>query len=116
VQLIEAAFNSIGQQLPALVVGTMTGSQAVVLTSMFANATWLTYAFFAFLQSVPEPTSEIYIPTEVQGLIDSKSVKVKVLHTSNHWYGITYPEDKQQLVGFISECVENQLYPSNLWE
>ena len=73
-------------------------------------------AFFAFLQSVPEPTSEIYIPTEVQHLIDSKSVKVKVLHTSDRWYGITYPEDKEQLVGFISECIENQLYPSNLWE
>lgn len=73
-------------------------------------------AFHAFLQSVPEPTAEIYIPTEVQHLIDSKSVKVKVLHTSDRWYGITYPEDKEQLVGFISECVENQLYPSNLWE
>lgn len=73
-------------------------------------------AFCAFLQSVPEPTSEIYIPTEVQHLIDSKSVKVKVLHTSDRWHGITYPEDKEQLVEFISDCVDNQLYPSNLWE
>ena len=73
-------------------------------------------AFYAFLQSVPEPTSEIYIPTEVQHLIYSKRVKVKVLQTPDRWYGITYPEDKEQLVGFISECVENQLYPSNLWE
>jgi len=73
-------------------------------------------AFNAFLQSVPEPTLEIYIPTEVQHLIDSKSVKVKVLHTSDRWHGITYPEDKAQLVEFISECIENQLYPSNLWE
>ena len=73
-------------------------------------------AFFAFLQSVPEPTSEIYIPTEVQHLIDSKSVKVKVLHTSDRWHGITYPKDKALLVAFISECIENQLYPINLWE
>lgn len=73
-------------------------------------------AFCAFLQSVPEPTSEIYIPTEVQHLIDSKSVKVKVLHTSDRWHGITYPEDKEQLVEFISDCVEKHLYPSNLWE
>ena len=73
-------------------------------------------AFYAFLQSVPEPTAEIYIPTEVQHLIDYKSVKVKVLHTSDRWYGITYPEDKELLVEFISECIENQLYPSNLWE
>ncbi|MFM1754128.1 MAG: hypothetical protein RLZZ236_1067 [Bacteroidota bacterium] len=73
-------------------------------------------AFCAFLQSVPEPTSEIYIPTEVQHLIDSKSVKVKVLHTADRWHGITYPEDKEQLVEFISDCVEKHLYPSNLWE
>ena len=73
-------------------------------------------SFYAFLQSVPEPTSEIYIPTEVQHLIDSKSVKVKVLHTSDRWHGITYPEDKALLVAFISECIENQLYPINLWE
>ncbi len=73
-------------------------------------------AFCAFLQSVPEPTSEIYIPTEVQHLIDSKTIKVKVLHTADRWHGITYPEDKEQLVEFISDCVDNQLYPSNLWE
>jgi NDP-sugar pyrophosphorylase family protein len=73
-------------------------------------------AFYTFLKSVPGPTSEIYIPTEVQGLIDSKSVKVKVLHTSDCWHGITYPEDKEQLVRFISEYVKNLLYPGNLWE
>ncbi|MEN9929150.1 MAG: hypothetical protein RLZZ231_1071 [Bacteroidota bacterium] len=73
-------------------------------------------AFHAFLKAVPESTSEIYIPTEVQRLIENQSCKVKVLQTTDRWHGITYPEDKVQLVGFISECVEDQLYPSNLWE
>ena len=86
--------------------------------SYTTSAKWRTtiHAFYAFLQSVPEPTSEIYIPTEVQRLIENQSCKVKVLQTADCWHGITYPEDKEQLVGFISECVENQLYPSNLWE
>lgn len=38
VQIIEGAFNSIGQQLPALVAGAATGSQPLVLASMFANS------------------------------------------------------------------------------
>ncbi|BDB56684.1 nucleotidyltransferase family protein [Flavobacterium ammonificans] len=73
-------------------------------------------AFYAFLESVPDPTSELYIPTEVQRMIDSKSVKVSVLDTTDCWHGITYPEDKVQLVDFISECVTNKLYPSELWK
>lgn len=73
-------------------------------------------AFYAFLESVPDPTTELYIPTEVQQMIDSKSAKVSVLDTTDCWHGITYPEDKEQLVDFISECVTNKLYPSELWE
>jgi hypothetical protein len=42
-EIIEGAFNSIGQQLPALVAGVATGSQALVLTSMFANSFGQTY-------------------------------------------------------------------------
>jgi hypothetical protein len=38
VQIIEGAFNSIGQQMPALVAGVATGSQPLVLASMFANS------------------------------------------------------------------------------
>jgi hypothetical protein len=49
-------------------------------------------------------------------MIDSKSVKVSVLDTTDYWHGITYPEDKEELVDFISECVTNKLYPSELWK
>lgn len=38
VQIIEGAFNSIGQQMPALIAGVATGSQPLVLASMFANS------------------------------------------------------------------------------
>lgn len=43
VQIIEGAFNSIGQQLPALVAGVATGSEPLVLASMFANSFGQTY-------------------------------------------------------------------------
>jgi dTDP-glucose pyrophosphorylase len=73
-------------------------------------------SFYQFLGSNPSSTSEIYIPTEIQKLIDTQNLQVKVLATSDKWYGITYPEDKQQLVDFISESVSNKLYPSELWK
>lgn len=73
-------------------------------------------AFSEFLRSNPDTTSEIYIPTEIQRLIETQSNIVKVLQTTDRWYGITYPEDKAQLVHFISECMTNQLYPINLWK
>jgi dTDP-glucose pyrophosphorylase len=73
-------------------------------------------SFYQFLGSNPSSTSEIYIPTEIQKLIDTQNLQVKVLATSDKWYGITYPEDKQQLVDFISESVSNELYPSELWK
>ena len=73
-------------------------------------------SFCQFLGSNPSSTSEIYIPTEIQKLIDTQNLRVKVLATSDKWYGITYPDDKQQLVDFISESVSNELYPSELWK
>lgn len=73
-------------------------------------------SFHHFLSSNPSSTSEIYIPTEIQNLIDTQNLQVKVLATSDKWYGITYPEDKKQLVDFISESVTNKLYPSELWQ
>lgn len=73
-------------------------------------------SFYQFLGSNPSSTSEIYIPTEIQKLIDTQNLRVKVLETSDQWYGITYSEDKIQLVNFISECVSNKFYPSELWQ
>lgn len=73
-------------------------------------------SFYQFLGSNPSSSAEIFIPSEVQKQIDKKHTIVKVLQTKDKWYGITYPEDKKQLVDFISECIENQFYPNNLWK
>lgn len=78
--------------------------------------TALEKAFHQFLSSNPSVSSEIYIPTEVQNLIDTQNLQVKVLETSDKWYGITYPEDKGQLVGFINNAISSQLYPDQLWK
>ena len=40
----------------------------------------------------------------------------KILRTSAVWHGMTYKEDKEDLVNSIRELVENGIYPKTLWK
>ena len=59
--------------------------------------------------------AEFYIPTVVNSLIRSKKVTVKVLNTSSKWFGITYAEDKAQVVMQVNSLVRQGIYPEKLW-
>ena len=59
---------------------------------------------------------EYLIPDVVFDRIRSGEIKVKVVDTDAVWHGITYREDKEELVEFINKLIEEGVYPSNLWE
>lgn len=59
---------------------------------------------------------EYYIPDAVYKCIEKNIATVKVLHTTAKWYGITYREDKEELVNAIKKMVEEKKYPQNLWK
>lgn len=58
---------------------------------------------------------EYLIPDVVFERIENNDIKVKVVDTSAVWHGITYKEDKEELVDYISSLIEKGEYPSNLW-
>lgn len=58
---------------------------------------------------------EYLIPDVVFEQIKKGMVKVDVLKTTARWYGITYKEDKEQLVKSINDLVQDGMYPNNLW-
>jgi hypothetical protein len=58
--------------------------------------------------------SENYIPTVVDSLIRSNLADCSVLDTSSHWFGVTYPEDKQHVVASIRKLIESGEYPAVL--
>ena len=58
---------------------------------------------------------EYLIPDIVFEQIKKGMIKVDVLPTTARWYGITYKEDKEQLVKSINDLVQEGLYPNNLW-
>ena len=59
---------------------------------------------------------EFLIPDSVFKAINDKKIKVKVLDTTEKWYGITYKEDKESLVLAINNMIVNGKYPKKLWD
>ncbi len=58
---------------------------------------------------------EFFLPFIVDQSI-KKDIGVKVIETESKWYGVTYQEDKAQVVQAISEMIAQEQYPIKLWE
>ena len=61
-------------------------------------------------------TCEFLIPNSVFKKIYDGTVTVKVLNTDEKWFGVTYKEDKPDLVNAINKMIEEGKYPKNLWD
>lgn len=67
--------------------------------------------FTAFLDAKGnELKAEFYLPGVVDRLIREKLRRVRVLIAEDKWYGVTYKEDKPQVVSAIRALVENGHY------
>ncbi len=64
------------------------------------------------LVSNPEKC-EFYIPTAVSLLLEEGRADVKVLETSDQWYGVTYKEDKPDVVAAFKRLIAEGVYPEN---
>lgn len=58
---------------------------------------------------------ECYIPNTVNDILVAGQGKVKVLHSNDPWFGVTYREDHAHVVGSIKRLVEKGVYPERLW-
>jgi hypothetical protein len=72
--------------------------------------------FVEFLKkSGTEQKSECYIPATVGELVTSGQAKVKVLRSPDSWFGVTYREDRPQVVESIQKLIAQGIYPEKLW-
>lgn len=60
--------------------------------------------------------SEFFIPLMVNKVISEGTATMRVLSTASNWFGVTYKEDKPQLMQKIEELIAAGEYPRNLWE
>ena len=59
---------------------------------------------------------EFFIPTVVSDLIGEQRATVRVLHSHDRWFGVTYKEDKASVVAAIRALKAQGRYPEKLWE
>ena len=73
-------------------------------------------AFTEFLQANgSDVKGECYAPKVVNDLIQAGKADVKVLESNDSWFGVTYPEDKADVVSAIRALVAAGEYPQSLW-
>ena len=58
---------------------------------------------------------EYFLPTVVSQLLEEHKAQVKVLRSTDKWYGVTYQQDKPVVVQAIADKTAAGLYPDNLW-
>ncbi len=58
---------------------------------------------------------ECYIPSTVNEMLLAGEARVKVLHSNDSWFGVTYREDHAQVVESIRCLIQNGKYPERLW-
>ena len=61
------------------------------------------------------PKAEFFIPLAVNNLIQEKAANVKVLKTSSQWFGVTYQEDRPDVVARLQQLHDRGIYPEKLW-
>jgi hypothetical protein len=73
--------------------------------------------FEKFLESSAgrELKSECYIPNTVGELVRAGQARVKVLHSDDAWFGVTYREDRPRVIEDIGKLIAAGVYPEKLW-
>ncbi len=97
-------------QLDSLVSMNMFGLKPSVFS-------YLEKGFSCFLSEDKNQTltSEYLIPDALNEAVSSKQAVIKILSTDSTWYGVTYKEDKKEVVENIDKMIKEGIYLEYLW-
>lgn len=59
--------------------------------------------------------SEFFIPLLVDKVINDGTATVEVLDTTSKWFGVTYPEDRPEVVAKLKSLMDAGVYPEKLF-
>ncbi|MDI9358461.1 MAG: hypothetical protein QM528_05910 [Phycisphaerales bacterium] len=59
--------------------------------------------------------NEFYLANIINEVITKKIGRVSMIPCRAHWFGVTYPDDAQEVKNHIIRLVQNNLYPKKLW-
>ncbi|MHC1785593.1 MAG: NDP-sugar synthase [Christensenellales bacterium] len=59
--------------------------------------------------------AEIYLPNVIGDLLKERRIKVKVLHSSDKWFGVTNASDQPAVEAALRQLTSQGVYPDGLW-
>ena len=62
------------------------------------------------------PKAEALLPVAASDIIQHKQGVIKFYNSSEVWFGMTYPEDRQMVKDEIAKKIKDGYYPEHLWE
>lgn len=73
--------------------------------------------FKVFLETLPEDENkaEYLLPTIIGNLLKEGKVQVKVIESTDKWFGVTYRADKATVVAEVQALVDAGVYPEKLF-
>lgn len=60
--------------------------------------------------------AEYFLPFVVQELLSEGKARVRLLNSYDKWYGVTYKEDKEDVVNALQSLKDKGFYPDRLWK
>ena len=60
--------------------------------------------------------AEYLLPMSIGALLKEGKAEVKVLHSADKWYGVTYAADKPHVVAALKDMTAQGKYPDGLWK
>ena len=63
-----------------------------------------------------EMKAEYLLPTVIGDMLKQGSAKVKVLPTSDKWFGVTYKEDKDYVIESFRKLIDAGVYKAKLFD
>ena len=110
-------FTEDGENWQDLAEDTIVSMNMWGLTPGFLDALQQEFPDFLEKQLPGNPQkAEFLLPRSVDKLIKEGKAAVKILKTTDKWYGVTYAADKPQVVAALSKLTNEGKYPDGLWK
>ncbi len=96
--------------------GTLVSMNFWGLSENFPKEAWARFPAFLDRALAEDPLKEEYfLPSVVSQLIAEGRASVEILTSRDKWYGVTYKEDKPEIVSALRAMTTSGMYPSPLW-
>lgn len=81
----------------------------------FAHSDEFFKSFLSDPKNMENLKSEFFIPLMVDKLINDGTATCEVLDTTSKWFGVTYPEDRPDVVAKLQKLADEGVYPEKMF-